>query len=265
MKLFYREFGSGIPLVILHGLYGSSDNWVSIARALSDRFRVILPDQRNHGSSHHSQVHSYEAMSMDLHELAEDLGLSKFYLVGHSMGGKTAMYYSFHHAERVAGLIVIDISPFRVSKENNKQAEFHKSILDALISIPLQSVKNREDVEQALSGTIPSARIRRFILKNLTRDEDKSLRWKINPAYLKLNLDKILDGFNRGDTLNNQISGFPVVFVRASESDYIDDSDYPYIKTLFTSAEIVEVENTSHWIHAEKPDIIIELIREIAE
>jgi len=265
MRLFYREFGSGIPLVILHGLYGSSDNWVSIARKLSDRFRVIVPDQRNHGASSHHVVHTYDEMSRDLNELTAGLGLDKFYLTGHSMGGKTAMWYASKWPEKLAGLMIIDISPFKSGPANNPQADFHRKVLDVINGFPLKSLKTREEAESILSNTISSPRIRKFLLKNLSRSEDKRFRWKLNPVNLENNIDNILDGFNRLDVANNSISGFPVIFVRAGNSDYIPESDYKVIKVLFPATEIITVEETSHWIHAEKPDVIIDLIRDLLE
>src|SRR5512135_3012718 len=112
MKLFFRKYGEGLPLIILHGLYGSSDNWVSIAKILSSRFMVILPDQRNHGLSPKSNIHDYEALSEDVYELADHLKLEKFFLAGHSMGGKCAIRFALKWPERLQGLLVADISPF---------------------------------------------------------------------------------------------------------------------------------------------------------
>src|SRR5674536_156004 len=112
MKLFYRKYGNGPPLIILHGLYGSSDNWITIAKSLSDSFTVYLPDQRNHGRSPHSPIHDYDSMRDDLFELANDLKLKKFFLAGHSMGGKTAISFAIKWPEMLDGLFIADISTF---------------------------------------------------------------------------------------------------------------------------------------------------------
>src|SRR5512133_2376601 len=112
MKLFCRKYGNGPPLIILHGLFGSSDNWVTIAKNLSDSFTVYLPDQRNHGQSPHSDVHDYDSMRDDLFELVNDLSLKKFFLAGHSMGGKTAISFALKWPEMLNGLLIADISPF---------------------------------------------------------------------------------------------------------------------------------------------------------
>ncbi len=265
MKLFYREFGSGIPLIILHGLYGSSDNWVSIARRLSDQFRVIIPDQRNHGSSPHSTVHTYKSMSEDLDEMVKDLKLNKFLLAGHSMGGKTAMWYASMWPDKLSGLLLIDISPFKPENNNNPLADFHRKVLRAINNLPLNEIDTREEAELRLSESIDSPRIRKFLLKNLTRGRDKSFSWKLNAQNLEKNINNILDGFERNKADRDSISGFPVVFIRAGNSDYIPESDFRDIRTIFPASEIITVEDTSHWIHAEKPELIIEQIRAMLE
>ena len=265
MKLFFREFGSGIPLVILHGLYGSSDNWISIARELSDSFRVILPDQRNHGTSPHHELHSYDSMSEDLNELMEELSIKHFFLAGHSMGGKTAMWYASRWPDKLAGLMIIDISPFKQYIEKNLISGFHKKVLQTYNSLELSSLGSRDEADNMFAKEIDSPRIRSFLLKNLTRDENRKFRWKLNAVSLENNLENILDGFSRNDASENSISGFPVTFVRADESGYIPESDFADISLLFPAAEIVSIENTSHWIHAEKPEIIIDLILRLVE
>src|SRR5512140_483624 len=125
MKLFYRKYGNGPPLVILHGLYGSSDNWGTVAKKLSDSFTVILPDQRNHGQSPHSTVHDYDSMRDDLYELVKDLKVKKFFLAGHSMGGKTAISFAVRWPELLNGLIIIDVSPFTDEKNQAKVFNHH--------------------------------------------------------------------------------------------------------------------------------------------
>jgi len=135
MKLYYRKTGSGPAIVILHGLYGSSDNWFSIARELKDRFTVYLPDLRNHGQSPHHEIHTYESMSEDLFEMMSGEGIGKFILAGHSMGGKTAMKYSLRWPDSLNSLVVVDISPFGTNDPENVFYRQHSSILEAIISI----------------------------------------------------------------------------------------------------------------------------------
>ena len=123
MKLFYRKYGNGPPLIILHGLYGSSDNWVTIAKSLGDLFTIYLPDQRNHGQSPHDNIHDYDSMRNDLFELAYDLKLNKFFLAGHSMGGKTAIAFALKWPEMINGLLIADISPF--TNETTKYSAYN--------------------------------------------------------------------------------------------------------------------------------------------
>ncbi len=145
MKLFYRKYGSGPPLIILHGLYGSSDNWVTIAKKLGESFTVYLPDQRNHGQSPHSHIHSYDSMRDDLFELAADLKLNKFFLAGHSMGGKTAIAFALRWPEMINGLLIADISPF-INKDSIHSAyNQHLTILTAILSIDLPLVSSRAE------------------------------------------------------------------------------------------------------------------------
>lgn len=262
MDLYYREYGEGFPLVILHGLYGSSDNWVSIANELADDYRIILPDQRNHGRSPHNAIHTYQAMSEDLHRLVSSTGIKKFILAGHSMGGKTAAYFASRWPEMLSGLIIIDISPFKVTGEDFSGG-VHYNILKRMIEIDPSSLETRDKADRLLSGAISSTRIRNFLLKNLHRDKEGKFEWKLNPRFLFDNLHNIYDGLEiPGTTHNSDTRGFPVFFLRAMDSDYITEGDYEPIQKLFPASEIIEVPDTSHWIHAEKPEAIINLIRD---
>ena len=156
MKLFFRKYGSGPPLIILHGLYGSSDNWVSFAKSISDRFTVYLPDQRNHGQSPHSDIHDYTSMKEDLFEMAEELGLDRFFLAGHSMGGRTAMAFALSWPERLCGLVIIDITPLSSDEKYTEAYLAHSRILDSMLSLKLEELKSRDEIDAMLSQTIDS-------------------------------------------------------------------------------------------------------------
>ena len=263
MKLFYREFGEGFPLIILHGLYGSSDNWISIARELSGEYRLILPDQRNHGQSPHSPVHDYQSMSEDLHELVGILDLDKFILVGHSMGGKTAAYYARRWPDSLSGLVIIDITPFSETENTDIKSTFHHRVLEKMLNTDPALFDDRAEADRSFKDVTGSEMIRKFLLKNLTRDRNGKFMWKLNPGYLFDNLANIYDGFQRpGENFAEFIRGFQVLFLRAMESGYIQDRDYEAILKLFPASEIIEVPDASHWIHAEKPELIINLIRD---
>lgn len=263
MKLFYRKYGDGPPLIILHGLFGSSDNWMTIAKSLGEYFTVYLPDQRNHGQSPHSDLIDYDSMRDDLFELAAHLKLNKFFLAGHSMGGKTAFSFAIQWPEMINGLLIADISPF--INESNKQAAYshHLNILQAMLSIDLSLIFSRREVDSILTEKIHSVQTRGFILKNLQRTEGNKFAWKINSQALLNNLDKIMEGIDLQRDPAQQITGFPVIFLKGENSDYLPSSDFKDIQNIFPAAEFVIVPNAGHWIHTDRPDEVIKNIRRL--
>jgi pimeloyl-ACP methyl ester carboxylesterase len=258
MRLFFRKYGSGPPLIILHGLYGSSDNWVSLAKSISDRFTVYLPDQRNHGQSPHSEIHDYKSMKEDLYELTRDLGLEKFFLAGHSMGGRTAMAFAMSWPEKLYGLLVGDISPVSSGEKYAAAYSFQSEILDTILSVDLEGIKTREEIEAILSQKISSPGVRGFIMKNLRRLQEDSFTWKLNAPVLKLNLGEIIRGIMPEKSDYREVSGFPVLFLKGENSDYISETDYAGIRTLFPGAEFVIIPGAGHWIHSDNPGAVIE-------
>ncbi len=261
MKLFYRKFGHGCPLIILHGLYGSSDNWVSFARSLSGHFKIYIPDQRNHGQSPGDSHHSYEDMRNDLSEFIHEHSIIKPVLIGHSMGGKTAMSFASKFPELIRALIVIDISPGQYNEDEEDTTRFlkHRDILIILSELPLEDFKSRDDADKALHQYIRIKRIRNFLLKNLTRDENGSFRWKLNLPVLRSNLNNILAGIGHEQFLHQD---FPVLFVKGELSDYISEKDFPLIKTIFPATQIKTIEGAGHWVHVEKPEELLSTIYE---
>jgi esterase len=265
MKLFYRKYGEGPPLIILHGLYGSSDNWATIAKNLDTIYTVYLPDQRNHGQSPHSDIHDYDSMRDDLFELADDLKLRKFFLAGHSMGGKTALSFALKWPEMINGLLIADISPF--VNENNNQSAYnqHQTILNSILSIDLSTITSRAEADMFLMEKIKSEKIRGFILKNLQRGSGNSFSWKLNALSLVKNLEKIMQGIDRNAGFSQQITGFPVIFLKGADSDYLPESDYKDILKVFPAAEFVVAANAGHWIHSDRPDEVIRNLRRLTE
>jgi len=244
MKLHFRHFGKGQPVVILHGLFGQSDNWVTIARRISEHFSVFIPDQRNHGQSPHAPVHTYPAMSDDLLEFLDDHSIEKCFLIGHSMGGKTAMTFALENPGRVEKLAVIDISPRKYPERN-----IHTRVITRMLSISPEEMNSRTRVEQLLSEKIEDPRIRMFILKNLYYRMPGQLGWRLNLEAINQNLDHLFDGIHssatyKGDTL----------FLRGGKSDYIQDEDEALIQSLFPRAAIKTISGASHWIHADAPE-----------
>jgi esterase len=269
MELFYRKYGEGPAIIIVHGLYGASDNWVTVAKALADNFEVYLLDQRNHGRSPHDADHTYDVMKDDLLEFMERHELNEATIIGHSMGGKTAMFFAKNYPEKVTNLMVIDIAPKSyalIAKENRKTID-HERIIDALLAVDFSTITTREEVEAILESKLPTERVRKFLMKNLRRNKDNTFSWSVNLKALKNNLPLILDGLNEKDFDKGRgITGFPVIFVKGANSDYITRDDFDVlIQTIFPFAELVTIPNAGHWVHAEQPKLLIKNIKYFLE
>jgi esterase len=261
MKLFFQIKGEGPPMIILHGLYGSSDNWMSIAGELSRNYTVYIPDQRNHGRSPHSSRHDYTDMITDLEELINENITGKVILLGHSMGGKTAIGYAIKHPETLAALIVADISPFTRHPDDFAIAQAHEKILKALLYSDISSANTRQAAEKIILQEISDQRVGKFLMKSLYRNESGRFAWRINAPALFNNLDKLMAGIPvYGEALKG-ITGFPVLFIRGGNSDYLPEKQFPEIMQLFPAADIVTLEGTGHWLHAEKPDEFTAIVK----
>lgn len=250
MELYHREFGQGNPVIILHGLFGFSDNWQTIAKGLADTHLVVTPDLRNHGRSPHLPSHTYPEMAEDLKAFMESHWMFSAAVVGHSMGGKVAMQLALSHPEMVERLVVVDIAPDRA--EDN-----HSSIFDALIGMDLSKMKTRQEAETYLSERIPDVGTRQFLLKNITREDDGTFTWKMNLPVLWKHFDDILAPVQGHEPFDK-----PTLFIRGSRSDYIKDDDFPFIRTLFPQAKIITVEGAGHWVHADKPAELLGILKE---
>ena len=244
-------------------MYGSSDNWVSIARNLIDYYTVYLPDQRNHGQSPHSNTHDYDSMRDDLYELILDLKLKKIFLAGHSMGGKTAIAFALKWPEMITGLLIADISPFINDTTNILYYYQHLAILRTILSIDPSSVRSRGEAESLLSENISDKKIRGFILKNLERNAGNTFTWKLNAPSLYNNLGKIMEGIDVTEGYVQPITGFPVIFLRGKNSDYLPPSDIKNIQKIFPASEFAEIEDAGHWIHADRPDEVIKNLKKL--
>ena len=256
MNLFYRISGEGIPLVILHGLYGSSDNWMQIAKMIPEKYQVISVDLRNHGASGHASEHTYEDMVGDLAWLFHELEIDKAHVLGHSMGGKVAIAFAADYPEKIHSLTVADISPrnYLRTPASAIQYDFHKRILNVLANIDLSAFEFRKEIDTHLEKEIPEALVRQFILKNLTR-KNKKFEWKINVPALKSNLDQIISGVDFEDYEDRiPITLYPVLFIKGALSGYIQEDDIKAIYTMYPEAKIETIEQATHFLHAEKPE-----------
>ena len=251
MKLFCRQFGTGKPVVILHGLFGLSDNWVTFGRILGEHYAVYIPDLRNHGQSPHSSTFDFPSLEDDLMRLIEEFDLENIFLIGHSLGGKIAMYFSLHHPGLVRKLVVVDIS-LRKSPPDKE----HQQLLDAMISVDFTMAKSRSDVDVQLKSTVKSEKLRQFLLKNVYWRDRYSLDWRLNLAAINQNLLSVFEGVE-----GEGIFSGPTLFVRGGLSDYIADADLPSLQMKFPGAEVKTIVNASHWVHADAPGEFLEVVR----
>ena len=252
MQLYYRKFGEtgDQPIIILHGIFGTSDNWFSYARRLSQEgFEVFTLDQRNHGQSPHSDIFNYLAMTDDLFDFIDEHDIEDPIILGHSMGGKVAMRFALENPQLVSKLIVVDISLKAYGPRKQ-----HRSIIQAMKSVDLSALKNRSDVEEQISQLVPEIRIRQFIMKNLHRKEKDEFEWRINIPGIEKNLDQLFDGI---DTITKFDK--PTLFVKGGASDYILLDDYDQIRYNFPNAEIITIADASHWVHVESPERFYQL------
>ncbi len=247
MKLHYRNIGEGEPLIILHGLFGSADNWQTLGKKFAENFSVYFVDQRNHGHSPHTEEFNYEVMADDLYELITDLGLSQVNLIGHSMGGKTCIEFAKNHSHLIKKMIIVDIS-------NKAYPPHHDILLDGMNNMDLTIVKSRSDADLYLSQTISDIGVRQFLLKNLYWIEPGQLAWRINLPVLSRKIGEIVDEikFDHIDV--------PTLFIRGGRSNYILESDYKMIHSKFTSSEILTIEEAGHWVHAESPVVFYQMV-----
>lgn len=263
VTLNYRKSGHGSPLVILHGLYGASDNWISVARKLEGQFTVYIPDLRNHGQSPHTSTHTYQDMADDLYQFFSDHHLSAATILGHSMGGKLAMMFAAEYPELITGLIIADIAPKNYNSENKpfKTVLEHETILGLMEELNLVAVSSRKEIDYFLSEKLKDSSLRQFLIKNIHRDKEGYFEWKINVPVLKHALHAITSDVSRewfADRL--PILSYPVTFIRGLNSDYISDQDFLAIKAIYPEARLIDIPGAGHWLHAEQPEKFIEAV-----
>ncbi len=251
LPLAARELGgTGSPIVILHGLLGSSRNWQSAGVALAaSGHRVIGLDLRNHGSSPWDDDCSYAAMAEDVRAFLQTEKLDSVHLIGHSMGGKVAMRLALSYPQLVNRLTVVDIAPRAYS--DRVRVEF-----TAMNSMDLSKIKSRRDAENQLMDTVTDWGMRQFILTNLNSDENGIWKWTVNREALTQSLKPILD-FTVDE--NETFSG-PTRFIRGGKSNYITDADYSLIKKHFPSADCVTLPQSGHNPHFDSRAEFVEAV-----
>lgn len=245
MELFSRTMGEGRPLVILHGLFGSSDNWQTLALRFSACFHVHLLDLRNHGRSPWSDEHTYEAMVSDVKTYLDTHGLTDVALIGHSMGGKVAMFLAQKHPTLLSKMIIADMGI-------KEYPMHHQHVLSAIHALDLTQLKTRVEGEHILERHLENAGVRQFLLKNLYRETKDTFAWRMNVVALERSMPEILSALPPGE------SWIPTLFLRGSLSNYILDQDLPDIEASFPDSQTKTLEGAGHWLHAEQPEMFFD-------
>jgi len=251
MKLNFKSYGDeGEALIILHGLFGMLDNWHSFAKKINPfGFKVYSIDQRNHGRSPWTDAFNMDLLADDLHDFMQQQQIDKAHFIGHSMGGKAVMRFALKYPQFVITQSIIDIGP-------KQYAPGHSSIFDALFSLDLDQVESRKDANHKLTQKIDSPSVVQFLLKNLDRKKDGKYQWKMNLKLLFDHYKEITNPiYEDGD-----LSLLPSLFVAGGKSNYITQEDHDLIDQLFPNNTIEYVEEAGHWIHAEAPETLLELI-----
>ena len=252
MKLFFRQIGQGKPVIILHGLLGLSDNWVTFGRQLASDFEVFIPDLRNHGQSPHDPVFNFHVLVEDLRKLIKDLGLKKVNLIGHSLGGKTAMLFALKYPDLLDKLVIVDIAPRKYPPNPE-----HRMLIDAMLKVDLSSAHSRSDVDKQLEPNVHSLRLRQFVLKNIYWKNKNSLGWRLDLNVLNESMPSIMEEISSTKQFLN-----PVLLVRGGLSDYVKDHDLYEMVKLFPETLVKTLVNASHWVHVDAPEEFYTLVHE---
>jgi len=255
VTLAFEQLGGGVqsglaePLVILHGLFGHGGNWRSLGRELAREWPVLNLDLRNHGDSGQAEEHSYPALAADVLATLGALGIGRVHLLGHSMGGKAAMWLTSHFPERVASLIVVDIAP-------RPYPPLHEDIFEALTALPVAALPSRRAGEELLRPLVPEPDVRRFLLADLVSCSGGGYRWRMNLPVLRASYAEI----NAMPGLGVPFTG-PVLFIRGGNSSYIGADDLGLIRAAFPQARIATIPTSRHWPHTEAPQAFLTIVR----
>jgi esterase len=237
--LNYKQSGSGESLVLIHGLFGSLENLNMVAKELSDSYCITNVDVRNHGFSFHENSMDYPTLAQDIIDTLDHLNIDSAYILGHSMGGKIAMQVALDFPDRVKKLIVADISPVQYPPHHNQ-------IIAGLQSIDLSKINNRKQADEQLSNYVDEIGIRQFLLRNLYK-KDEELLFKCNLEFIAQCYQQIIQGYQGNNSFNK-----PTLFIKGSESNYINEEHRAIISQLFPKSKAKVIHGAGHWLHAEK-------------
>ncbi len=247
MELNFKKTGEGEPLIILHGLFGSLDNWMTLAKKLGAHFEVFILDARNHGQSPHSNEFNYDVMADDLYEFILQHNIIDPIILGHSMGGKTAMQFAMNYPTQLTKLIVADIAP-------KSYPVHHTAIINGMLAIDLNIINTRKGADKELSKHLDDLSTRQFLLKNLYWESKEKLAWRFNLTIINRDIEIIGQGLENTHTFEK-----PTLFIRGEKSNYITKKDFKPIKTIFPNSQILTLDS-GHWVHAEKPTEFLEIL-----
>lgn len=260
MKLFYREYGVGPPLIFIHGFLGMSDNWIPVGKSLSNIHKVYIPDIRNHGQSPHSKEHNYNVMSSDIKEFMLYHKITKATLIGHSMGGKLVMNFAGIFPGLVESIIVIDISPrsYLNDKKKSEKVFDHKELLHFMKDFDIKNIKVRKEVYSASNKKFGDEFINQIIQKNIKRNSDKSFSWKLNLNVLIDNIEHIADRIE----ISGKSDKIKSLFIFGNESPYFSEKDYKSVKDNFPDSYVKVIKKSGHNIHIDNKERLIEEIKQ---
>lgn len=248
MSLNYKVMGEGPALVIMHGLFGSLDNWSTLAKQLAQNYQIWLLDLPNHGRSAHTDQFDYPGMAEAVMAFLEVQAIEQPVILGHSMGGKVAMHLLYEDEQYFAGAIIVDIAP-------KAYPVHHDAIIKALEAVPVSAIKSRGEAETALASQIEQQDVRLFLMKNLTRGDGGGYQWKMNLPLISREIDQVGTPMPEGAQIE-----LHALFVRGAKSDYILDEDEADIARRFAHYELETVANAGHWVHAEQPEALLQLV-----
>jgi pimeloyl-ACP methyl ester carboxylesterase len=242
MELHYKQTGDGFPLIILHGLFGMLDNWYTLGKKFGTNYNTYMVDQRNHGHSPHEYVFNYDVMAGDLLNFMDEQLIESAHIIGHSMGGKTAMTFAVKFPQRVQKLVVADISP-------KYYPPHHQDVIEAIRSIRIDEIKSRSEADSVLKQFSLDEGTRQFLLKNLYHKEGNKFDWRFNFQAIEKQIEEVGKSLPDYYRFNN-----PALFIRGGNSRYVQDEDIDLIQLIFPKYELSTIEGAGHWLHAEKPE-----------